>query len=800
MNGVLPEWVQRLLGIQTGPGEGTSWSLTHAWPWPPWATLLLAVFVVVWVVSIYWREGEASRRRKLTLALLRLAAVALVLLMIAQLALSLQRTGLPYVAVLLDNSQSMAHVDRYDGPAGAALTARAAAAGFPDASRWNLARTVLAEHNAALLRAVAERYKLRTYYLSTPGGARASTAEGATPLVAELRAARPDLPVTPLGEALRSILGDLRGTLPAAVVLLSDGVNTAGPPLADGAAELRRRGVPLFAVGLGDDRPLRQLKLDDLLLDDVVFVHDVVDVEAKLTAQGLRGEKIDVLLQEAGRSEPLARTELAAGGDQQAQSVHLAYRPARPGRFRLIVEASLSGQRAQGETPAVAPARLEQEIDVRDEKIRVLLVDDYPRYEFRYLRNLLAREPSIQLHTLLEDADVDHVQQDPTALRVFPVRQEELAAYDVIVLGDADPGLLGQSVLQNLADFVGQKQKGGALLVVAGPRFMPLAYRGTPLEPLLPVDLTAARLPGPDEPSERGFTVEPTPLGLAMPPLQLGQTPLETAGIWKALPPLYWLLEAPDVRPGTRVLAQCSGHTGLDGRPLPVIAMQYVGAGRVWMQLTDETWRWRRRAGDLYFGRYWIQTIRYLARGKLRRGGAGAQLTVEQRQLPLGEPVRLRVSFADSRLAPAEDNGVTVVLEHPGQSSQRVKLGRMAGNRGVFETTLAGLPPGDFHAWMAAPTLEGRPPAVDFRVVAPPGENQSAAMDAAELHRAAESTGGHFYTVDTADQLLTDLPEGRQVPIESLPPKPLWNRWPVLAAVLLLLSVEWLVRKRSGMV
>ena len=301
-------------------------------------------------------------------------------------------------------------------------------------------------------------------------------------------------------------------------------------------------------------------------------------------------------------------------------------------------------------------------------------MDAFPRYEFRYLRNLLAREPSVQLRTLLQDADVDHAQQDPTALRVFPVRQEELAAYDVIVLGDANPAQLGQSVLQNLADFVSQKQKGGALLLVAGPKFMPLAYRGTPLEPLLPIDLTAARQPEPDEPLERGFTVQPTPLGLAMPPLQLGETPLETAHIWQNLPPLYWLLEAREVKPGTRVVAQCGGRTAADGSPLPVIAMQYVGAGRVWMQLTDETWRWRRRAGDLYFGRYWIQTLRYLARGKLRRGGAGAELTIEQHEVPVGEPVRLRLTFADARLAPAEDDGVSVVVEHPGEASRRVKL------------------------------------------------------------------------------------------------------------------------------
>jgi hypothetical protein len=73
-------------------------------------------------------------------------------------------------------------------------------------------------------------------------------------------------------------------------------------------------------------------------------------------------------------------------------------------------------------------------------------------------------------------------------------------------------------------------------------------------------------------------------------------------------------------------------------------------------------------------------------------------------------------------------------------------------------------------------------------------------MDAAEMRRAAEQTGGRFYTFETMGRLLGDLPPGRQVPIESLPLRPLWNTWPVLLVFLLLLIAEWILRKRKGMV
>jgi hypothetical protein len=98
-----------------------------------------------------------------------------------------------------------------------------------------------------------------------------------------------------------------------------------------------------------------------------------------------------------------------------------------------------------------------------------------------------------------------------------------------------------------------------------------------------------------------------------------------------------------------------------------------------------------------------------------------------------------------------------------------------------------------------APKLEGDPPTEDFLVLAPPGEKERLELDAVELQRAAEATRGKFYRFETAGNLLAELPAGRQIPIEALPPIKLWNWWPVLLAIVLLLTGEWLMRKRLGM-
>ncbi len=792
MSGTLPDWLERWLGVNAAsPGEGTVWTLENTWSWAPWITLLLAMFAVAWVVFIYARESTSTgRAMRALLVALRLALLAIVVFMIAEFTLSLRRTGLPTVAVLVDDSASMGIQDRYDDKRVESLVAqRLASAGIEQSDRLGLAKTVLLKKGTNLLESVQHNYRLKLYFVSSAARAQ----EGK---LADMRAAveqlSPQGESSRLGAGIRHVLGDLRGSPPAAIILLTDGVNTDGESLADAAHYARRKSVPLFTVGIGSEQPLRDLELADLLVDDVVFVDDVVNFEYKLTGRGLAGKTVEVVLHEKDSNVVLARMKATIDEDGTPQRLHLPYRPTEVGEFEYVVEVEHLPDEAQPDNNS--QLRL---VNVRKEQIKVLLVQGYPNFEFRYLKHMLERDGTIQLKTVLQEADLEYAELDETALRVFPVRREELFAFDVIIFGDVNPTYLSTSVLANLHDFV--EQKGGGVAFIAGPRFMPLSYGGTPVEPLLPIDLPGTTAPDPNQSLEEGFVPRPTDLGLVSPQMQLGDNAAETARIWADLPPLYWLLDVPQVKPAARVLAEHPTRLAADGRPLGVFIMQYVGAGKVLFHATDDTWRWRYRVGDVYFARYWVQAVRYLSRSKLLGQESAVELSADRREYRRGEPVRLRVRFIDERQAPVADDGVTVILEREGQPNQRVKLARNATNRGIFEGSFADALDGKYHAWVGTPTLEGQAASADFLVVAPPGELERIQMDADTLKLVAEETRGRFYRIRDVDRLPGQLPPGHQVPIEALPPEVMWNRWWLLAAFLALITSEWILRKRKGM-
>jgi hypothetical protein len=800
MRGTLPAWVERLLGVDAAEtGEGTVWAVQHTWTWPAWLTVLFLAGVVVLLSVVAWRDTRSTGRWfPWMVAGLRLAAVLLVLVMLAELSLSRERTGLPYVVVLVDDSASMSIVDRYDDTElRDRLHELIRAIGAEELSRLNLARAVLTRDDAALLRAIDRDHKLKVYFVSAlarpQAGGVAELTEAVEGLEATGEASR-------LGDAVRRALDDLRGAPPAALVLVTDGIVTDGERLAQAAEYAAGKHVPLHVVALGSTDPVRNLKLHELLVDDRVFVNDVVNFEGQVTATGLAGQPITVRLKNQETGDVLAETQLEAGPDGEPQGISIPYRPTQPGRVRYAVEVVAVADEDQTDDN-----EQERAVEVFEGKIKVLLVAAQPSFEFRRLKDLLERDDTIELRTVLQEADLEYAGIDRSALKVFPVRrdklgdddQEALFYYDVVIFGDVNPAFLSAAAMRNLADFVSVQGRG--LVFIAGPRFTPTAFRGTPLAPLLPVELDALSSADLGQAQDEAFQVQPTDLGLASPHMQLGDTREETAELWRNLPPLYWLFEAPRLKPGARVLAEHPLRRGDDGRPLPIFVLHYVNRGKVLLHATEETWRWRFRVGDVLFARYWVQTIRYLSRSKLQ-GDSSAELTADRREYRRGEPVRLRLQFFDERAAPADDEGVTIVLERAGQPRRQVALRRNASNRGVFEGSAAGLPDGAYHGWVAAPAFAAATPAVDFSVTAPPGEFRQVQMDLAELEAAVEQSHGRLYRPHEAARLPDYLPEGRQVPIEALPPRVLWNTWPVMLAFALLLVSEWLLRKWRGLV
>lgn len=775
----------------TGAGEATQWrwSWQTPWPaeWPAWLGCLGVIAVLAAVVWSYRRESTLlSRGQRLTLTALRLASLIVAGLLWMQPTLIIARSGLPPVAVLLDTSASMASQDA------------ATKSVSPGAERrWDQVLDAVTEQKGRFFRELAAAHPLRVFEFSDSAMAVSGDpqANGDTGLLTAIQKLQPEALQTRPAEAVRQVFAELRGAPPAALVVFTDGIasESDNDKLSQASELIRRRGTKLFVVPVGSEQPHRDLELYDIVMDDVAFVGDPVVIAGKIRGSGLNLPKVTVAARFEDGDRILAEQSVPLSRDGQGTRFELLFTPETAGDYRIeIVVPPVEGEFDRDNNRELRP------LSVRDEKLKVLLVESSPRYEFRYLKQWLERDKSIALQTLLVEADPEYAREDRTAIAYFPVQREELSKFDVVILGDVSPTQLGSTAADWLASYV--REQGGGLLVIGGVRHCPEAFAGTALEPLMPFPLDAVDSTAWEQSVSAEFRPQLTLDGQkGVPMFRLAASEADNQTVWNSLPPLYGLLAIRETKPGARVLVEHPTAKGRTDR-LPVILMQQVGAGKVLFHATDELWRWRFRTGDTYYGRYWSQAIRYLSRSRLLGQDRVAELVVDRQTFQQGEPVLLRVRFLDDRLTPARDDSVRVVIERQDEGRREITLDRLPYLPSVFETTLSGLSTGSFHAWLASPSSEHSPPAVDFRVEAQHRELQRRGADLADLQLTIRQTQGTLVPLSEVAALPSRIPVGRVIPLEQGRPLPLWSRFEPLLLLMGLLITEWVLRRRWRLV
>jgi hypothetical protein len=831
--GFLPEGARRTVEAAFNippptPGEGTRWRLDYT-PYlrdavaDPWLGGLIAVGAAVLVVAIYRRESSlASLRYRLLLAGLRIGLVLVTLaVLLPQLRLLFERQSWPDVAIIIDDSRSMSVSDRYqDSDVREAADRLARLAGLSAAERLQLAQALLTRGKPDWLETLLTRHqvKVRVYHCSGRAARIADLTSEADPAqldaaVQAIRGLRAEGESSQLGTAVRQVLNDYRGSSLAAVIMLTDGVTTDGDDLVKAAHHAAQVGVPFFFVGVGDAHQVRDLKLHDLQVEDTVYVNDRVVFEVRLTGQGYTDLTVPVTLREKGSDKVLDTQKVRVDPQGKPVKVRLTHKPTQPGEKVYVVE-------VPEQPDEVKPAdnnKIERTVYVREAKlIKVLYVEGTARYEYRFLKALLERESAqearnktIDLKVILQDADFEYARLDKSALADLPSKVE-LNQFDVVIFGEVDP--TDPKVarrLSDVADFV--RERGGGFLMIAGERFSPAAYKDTPLRDILPVEVVRS---GPvDEDYRDGYRPELTAAGRFHPIFRFSPEEADNTAIWNHLAELYWWSEGYRAKPGAEVLAvhprrkalAADGPNGQGARQ-PLLVQHFVGAGRAMFFGIDETWRWRFREDELRYNQFWIQTVRYLARSRLGR----VELRLD-RQTPYrrGEPIKITVRFPDDAPLPPPDTEVKVLAERsvarpdgPAEvEGQSLTLARVEGSRATYEGLLTPTPAGEYRFWLTSPVVPAPRPRAECRVLLPPGEMDRLQMNRPDMERAAEETHGRFYTLADAENLLPELPTGTRVALNSAqPPWSLWNHPATFFLVLLVLAAEWLLRKRKHLV
>lgn len=776
---------------------------------------LVGALVVASVLVAFWsyrrRDVELTRGQRGVLLALRLFALLGIAGILLRPGVGLVVEGLVRQTLLLlvDESASLnlrdPRTDTADQvraaiaagrlPPGSRLTATVPPGPAGALSRLELLQAVLTNRELAIVDRLAKTFDLRAVgfageLLSLEGAtdlgstnSESATAAAGVRLASRLRA---DGRVTALGTALREVLDREQGRPLGGVIAFTDGIRNAGADPREAANLLREAGVTLHTVGLGTTLP-RDLQVVELSAPEAAFVREEIPVSVRLRGRGLGGQNAEVALQLDG----LRVDARSVTFDEQGEvTVAMRFTPERTGDYELSADLAPRQDEILTENN-----RITRRLRVMDDRIRVLFLEQSPRWEFRYLQALLLRDRRVELKCVLFDGD-PAIARGPASpyLSEFPSRREELFAYDLIVFGDVDPRNFTPAQLEILSDFVARS--GGAFLMVAGRRFSPWGYRDTPLERLLPVHFDRVFTESPatavyDQPHK----VMLTAVGRESPLLRMSEDEEENVQRWQALPPLYWLAPVGRAKPAARVLVAEPGPTD-DAPGTPVIALQQYGVGESMFIGTDNTWRWRRNAGEDFFVGFWGRVVQRLAIRHLVSGSRRTQLLLDRVSLVPGDRLGVTARLFSSAFEPLTEPLVRAEVEpYPPPTNgplvaAELSLRAVPDQPGLYQGEWVTGRPGRFRLRVGADA----PATADFTVEDRLVEAGETAMQEPLLRELASSTGGEFFREETLDRL-PEAVRSRAQRVRSRLVVDLWSSPLYFLLVLGFLTVEWGLRK-----
>jgi hypothetical protein len=791
----LSNWLLQAMGAEPASTHSEVWFGFEGMD-PGWAFLLVGLAALLVGRAYLKGPGKLSLSQRLILSGLRVSTVILLLIMLTLpvVRVTEESTTRGALLVLQDSSASMEIRDTRQHPEDkdrvvAAYGSAVAAEANPEPSRRELVDAIASNTELNLWNRLSQQVDVIVSPFGREAGAPQWIAPAGELISTETASAffqslPTDAPATAISDSMKGVFEMTAGQPLTAVLLISDGVNNAGSPLPTAMEVARSRGLPLYVYATGVEAQ-RDLSVLSFSGPGMAFAREDAVLNVRLRTTGLEGETAVVQLMQGEKALETQKLTIKEDGDTE---LSFNYETSEAGEFDLSVRVKpLRGEATEENNAASMRLR------VLDRRVKVLLIEQEPRWDFRYLLDTLKRDRRVEVNAVMLDGDAT-LGSDPDSrfLEKLPSPQE-LLEYVIVVIGDVDPQRLSPAHLQALDSLA--RQTGGGLVFHAGPNFNPISYRGTALEGLLPVNLKGT-VPDPEARYDEPVSLLLTPEGRRSSLLRLDDNLAVSETHWRGFPGVRWTAQTGPAKPGAEVLlVDPSDAKKVNGKAQPVLARMSVGRGQVFYFGFDETWRWRSRVGERDYLKIWGQVFLKLGVERLTGASDLVQLNTVRSSYALGETVLISGRIFTDDFQPldvAEVAGTLTIDPDDAEAdtiTQTVRLKSRVGRPGDYEMDVLVATPGRYSV-----RTELDPDAeVIFTVSASNMEMRDPALNLSGLSQLTAEGGKLFREED-----LGQLPE---LISETLPTVRIVREYepafhPIVYFLLLLLpTLEWMMRR-----
>jgi hypothetical protein len=229
-----------------------------------------------------------------------------------------------------------------------------------------------------------------------------------------------------------------------------------------------------------------------------------------------------------------------------------------------------------------------------------------------------------------------------------------------------------------------------------------------------------------------------------------------------------------------------------------MVAGRY-GSGHTLYLGFNGTWRWRRAGRQAeFFDKFWIQAIRYLVEGRSLEGRRRGDVQTDRDRYEIGQRIEVTARLQDASYNPLVQPKIDAALQVGSDALETLPLLPVPNQPGRYEATLTARKTGVHTVRIVLPATEGDTGLIEapFTVELPSVETNQVWLNKPLLADLASLSGGAYFDVNQLDKLPAAIPDKTETIAVRSAPQPVWDVRGMLIALVGLLGVEWLVRKR----
>jgi hypothetical protein len=776
--------------------------------WLPWAWALAAILVALSLLS--YRKSVMPLRARWGALLLRALGIGLLLFCWLE-PMSSREQPKPQANTLLvavDNSSSMQ-----------ALVSN---------GNDEVFRALIAEDASWMVNAT-ETYRVRKYLFDSevvPADSLASwTGEGSN---------------SSIDRAVKNLAIRYRDQPVAGIILLTDGRSTdSSEPIAQKTDRETKIQIPIFPVRIGALRPLRDLKIDSVSVQQSEFETAPVTMTADVSHVGFSGgEAVVELKDRAGKT--IDNQKIPLTGERPSSKVEFRFRPEQSGvtAYELTIQPSDRSAFNPADEITQSNNRRYQVVDRGMGPYRILYLAGRPNWEFKFLRRALDEDAELSLTSLIrianremkfsfrnsntestnplfsgfEDVSDEEKQQydEPVFARLgvrnsgelqkgFPKDAEELFEYSALIFDDLEHSFLTLDQQQLIRQFV--SVRGGALLALGGQESMRgKEFRDSVLGQILPlygdVQPVESSIPALFQESPESLRFQLTREGWLQPPMRLAETEAAERKRLDTMPEFQVFNRTSRLKPGASIWIEGEVR---DGERVPLYISQRYGRGKTAAFMLGDFWRWGlRHEGEdpspLY--QAWRQMVRAAIADVPKPLSIDASIAPENSRL-----ARIVVHVVGPDFQTFDNAQVQVAVKYPDGRNVDAVAQPSAQTAGDYETELAMSDSGVYMATASVTGPDGSSmgTATSGWVYEPEAKEMARlGFDEEYLQRLAASSGGQILSPSQLQSIANWIP-GDRVPIKEIRTYPLWHTPWVLGVAIGALMLEWSMRRRYGL-